>query len=91
MLFLAVVKDFDFFAKMKIQFKRGMVHSICKISLAFLEQTEGDVEQRIWDKIFNKFHDPFVRPIRKREDKLVVRVGITYHQLIDVVSRKYTE
>ena len=26
MLFLAVVKDFDFFAKMKIQFKRGMVH-----------------------------------------------------------------
>ena len=24
MLFLAVVKDFDFFAKMKIQFKRGM-------------------------------------------------------------------
>ena len=27
MLFLAVVKDFDFFAKMKIHFKRGMVHS----------------------------------------------------------------
>ena len=26
MFFLAVVKDFDFFAKMKIQFKRGMVH-----------------------------------------------------------------
>ena len=26
MLFLPVVKDFDFFAKMKIQFKRGMVH-----------------------------------------------------------------
>ena len=26
MLFLASVKDFDFFAKMKIQFKRGMVH-----------------------------------------------------------------
>ena len=26
MHFLAVVKDFDFFAKMKIQFKRGMVH-----------------------------------------------------------------
>ena len=26
MLFLVVVKDFDFFAKMKIQFKRGMVH-----------------------------------------------------------------
>ena len=26
MLFLAVVKDFDFLAKMKIQFKRGMVH-----------------------------------------------------------------
>ena len=26
MLFLAVVKDFDFFTKMKIQFKRGMVH-----------------------------------------------------------------
>ena len=26
MLLLAVVKDFDFFAKMKIQFKRGMVH-----------------------------------------------------------------
>ena len=26
MLFLAVVKDLDFFAKMKIQFKRGMVH-----------------------------------------------------------------
>ena len=25
MLFLAVVKDFAFFAKMKIQFKRGMV------------------------------------------------------------------
>ena len=25
-LFLAVVKDFDFFAKMKIQFERGMVH-----------------------------------------------------------------
>ena len=48
------------------------------------EQTEGDVEQRIWDKIFNEFHDPFVRPIKKREDKLVVRVGITYHQLIDV-------
>ena len=28
MRFLAVVKDFDFFAKMKIQFNRGMVH--CK-------------------------------------------------------------
>ena len=28
MLFLAVVKDFDFFAKMKIQFKRGMVHCL---------------------------------------------------------------
>ena len=27
MLFLAVVKDFVFFAKMKIQFKRGMDHS----------------------------------------------------------------
>ena len=27
MLFRASVKDFDFFAKMKIQFKRGMVHS----------------------------------------------------------------
>ena len=26
MLFLAVVKDFDFFVKIKIQFKRGMVH-----------------------------------------------------------------
>ena len=26
MLFLAVVKDFAFFAKLKIQFKRGMVH-----------------------------------------------------------------
>ena len=26
MLFLAVVKDFAFFAKMKIQFKRAMVH-----------------------------------------------------------------
>ena len=26
MLFLAAVKDFDFFAKMNIQFKRGMVH-----------------------------------------------------------------
>ena len=26
MLFLAVVKDFAFFAKMKIQFKRRMVH-----------------------------------------------------------------
>ena len=26
MLFLAVIKDFAFFAKMKIQFKRGMVH-----------------------------------------------------------------
>ena len=26
MLFLASVKDFDFFAKMKIQLKRGMVH-----------------------------------------------------------------
>ena len=26
MLFVAVVKDFDFFAKMKIHFKRGMVH-----------------------------------------------------------------
>ena len=26
MLFLAVVNDFAFFAKMKIQFKRGMVH-----------------------------------------------------------------
>ena len=26
MLFLTVVEDFDFFAKMKIQFKRGMVH-----------------------------------------------------------------
>ena len=25
MLFLAVVKDFDFIAKMKIQFKRGMI------------------------------------------------------------------
>ena len=33
MLFLAVVKDFDFFAKMKIQFKRGMVHSPLKILL----------------------------------------------------------
>ena len=28
MLFLAVVKDFDFFAKMQIQFKRGMVHCL---------------------------------------------------------------
>ena len=27
-LFLVLVKDFDFFAKMKIQFKRGMVHYI---------------------------------------------------------------
>ena len=27
MLFLAWVKDVDFFAKMKIRFKRGMVHS----------------------------------------------------------------
>ena len=26
MLFLAVVKDFPFFAEMEIQFKRGMVH-----------------------------------------------------------------
>ena len=26
MLFLAAVKDFVFFAKMKIQFKRGIVH-----------------------------------------------------------------
>ena len=30
MLFLSVVKDFDFFAKMKIQFKRGMVHYMLK-------------------------------------------------------------
>ena len=30
MLFLAVVKDFDFFAKMKIQFKRGMVHYVIR-------------------------------------------------------------
>ena len=50
-------------------------------------EPRGEVEQRIWDKIFNEFHDPFVRPIKKREDKLVVRVGITYHQLIDVVSQ----
>ena len=28
MLFLAVVKYFAFFAKMKIQFKRGIVHSL---------------------------------------------------------------
>ena len=28
MLFLAVVKDFDFFAKMNIQFRRGMVHCL---------------------------------------------------------------
>ena len=48
--------------------------------------TNGEIEQGIWDKIFNEFHDPFVRPIKRREDKLVVRVGITYHQLIDVVS-----
>lgn len=46
-----------------------------------------DVEQKIWNKIFNEFHDPFVRPIKRREDKLVVHVGITYHQLIDVVSQ----
>ena len=30
MLFLSVVKYFDFFAKMKIQFKRGMVHYMLK-------------------------------------------------------------
>ena len=33
MLFLAVVNDFDFFAKMKIQFKRGMVHCEAKLSI----------------------------------------------------------
>ena len=33
MLFLALVKDFDFFAKMKIQFKRGMVHYWENISI----------------------------------------------------------
>ena len=33
MLFLAVVKDFDFFAKMKIQFKRGMVHRTQRLTL----------------------------------------------------------
>ncbi|XP_028411581.1 acetylcholine receptor subunit alpha-like isoform X2 [Dendronephthya gigantea] len=48
------------------------------------EEIRGQVEQRILDEIFNEFHDPFVRPIRKREDKLVVIVGISYHQLINV-------
>lgn len=41
-------------------------------------------EQNIIDHVFNKHHDPFVRPIRRRDGKIVVHVGITYHQLIDV-------
>ena len=35
MLFLAVVKDFNLFAKMKIQFKRGMVHCALFYSCIF--------------------------------------------------------
>ena len=37
MLFLAVVKDFDFFAKMKIQFKRGMVHCPGSVLVRFIK------------------------------------------------------
>ena len=36
MLFLAVVKGFDFFAKMKIQFKRGMVHGFYLLAYVVL-------------------------------------------------------
>ena len=39
------------------------------------------------DYIFNEYHDSFVRPIKRREDKIVVYVGLTYHQLIDVVRK----
>ena len=36
MLFLASVKDFDFFAKMKIRFKRGMVHCLTLVHDSWL-------------------------------------------------------
>ncbi|XP_046848689.1 neuronal acetylcholine receptor subunit alpha-10-like isoform X2 [Xenia sp. Carnegie-2017] len=44
----------------------------------------GNSEQKIFEKIFNQFHDPYVRPIKKREDQLVMVVGVSYHQLVDV-------
>ena len=47
-------------------------------------------EQNIMDHIFNEYHDPFVRPIKRKEDKIVVHVGLTYHQLIDVVRKMAT-
>ena len=54
-LFLTVVKDFDFFAKMKIQFKRGMV------------QSQGYVEFRNFKKlkVLNFLNDLYGVPWKK--------------------------
>ena len=58
MLFPAVVKDFDFFAKMKIQFKRGMVHfKYCvffRLGLAYAGSNREDVLSLLYPVLNDK-------------------------------------
>ena len=47
--------------------------------------TKDDDEDRLFEKLFSK-HNPDIRPVINKKDTVAVKLGISLHQLIDVVS-----
>ena len=55
-----------------------------------ITQSDG-IEARLRKKLFGSGYDPELRPVMNQSDKVTVTLGVSLHQIIEVVSRgKYS-
>lgn len=52
-----------------------------------ITQSDG-IEARLRKKLFGSGYDPELRPVMNQSDKVTVTLGVSLHQIIEVVSRR---